>query len=424
VALPERGRAQDWVGRTVVDRDGAEIGVCRAVLTDDGTGLPEWLYADIAGRTVIVPLVDAAEIGERVQVAVSRVDVGTAPPPTGDTQHLSQGEEAALYQHYGIEYSRAASDTLLPADVASGVATEGEAVADRPDTGGAAPFGRVVPGLVTALAGLGLLVAVVLRRRRRSQPAPRRAGRWARAGAASAGRAATIAARRAGAASLTAAALTKVIAEASVPLVSASGRVVGRGTSAGAGYALHAADASIRFAAAAVPRVAARGLQVGQTSLGAAVKLGDAVGSGAEMVSETGDRLQKAWKTPMSRLSLGLGLGVGYVLGARAGRARFEQIKRVAAGYAERPEVRQALDKAKDAVPATLQNSIGALSERPSGVSAKMRRRPADGNTVDTAGTPQIVDADTVVTSSNGPVPPPEPFGAPGSPHDGPERQL
>ena len=125
----------------------------------------------------------------------------------------------------------------------------------------------------------------------------------------------------------------------------------------------------------------------------------------------------------MSRLSLGLGLGVGYVLGARAGRARFEQIKRGAAGFAERPEVRQALDKAKDALPATLQNSIRSLSERTSAVTAKVRLRPTGGNPVDTAGTPRVVGADTVVTSPNGGVPPPEPYGAPGSPNDEPERQ-
>jgi len=50
---------------------------------------------------------------------------------------------------------------------------------------------------------------------------------------------------------------------------------------------------------------------------------------------------------------LGLGLGVG-LLGARAGRARFEQIKSVGASLVERWPLQQALDKLKNAVPARL----------------------------------------------------------------------
>jgi hypothetical protein len=69
----------------------------------------------------------------------------------------------------------------------------------------------------------------------------------------------------------------------------------------------------------------------------------------------------------MGRLSLGLGFGVGYVLGARAGRARYEQIKQAAAGVMERPGVQQALEKARTAAPAPLQGSIDKLSGRGSG---------------------------------------------------------
>ncbi len=69
----------------------------------------------------------------------------------------------------------------------------------------------------------------------------------------------------------------------------------------------------------------------------------------------------------MGKLSLGLGLGVGYVLGARAGRARYEQIKQAAAGVMERPEVQQALEQVRAAAPAPLQGSIDKLSGRGSG---------------------------------------------------------
>src|SRR5919112_4600621 len=69
----------------------------------------------------------------------------------------------------------------------------------------------------------------------------------------------------------------------------------------------------------------------------------------------------------MGRLTLGLGLGVGYVLGARAGRARYEQIKTAAAGFMERPEVQQTLEKARTSAPAPLQAGIDKLSGRTSG---------------------------------------------------------
>src|SRR5215212_8941328 len=69
----------------------------------------------------------------------------------------------------------------------------------------------------------------------------------------------------------------------------------------------------------------------------------------------------------MGKLTLGLGLGVGFVLGTRAGRGRYEQIKQAAAGLMERPEVQQTLEKARNAAPAPLQDSISKLSSRVGG---------------------------------------------------------
>ena len=59
MTLPDRDAARDWIGRTVIDRDGAEIGVCAALLADEATGLPEWMYAERGEETVVVPLLDA-----------------------------------------------------------------------------------------------------------------------------------------------------------------------------------------------------------------------------------------------------------------------------------------------------------------------------------------------------------------------------
>ena len=102
-----------WVGRTLVDRDGAEIGACTAVFSDDATQLTEWVCSELGGAAVFIPAVGPAESSGQMQVAVSRADV-TEAPSVGDAQHISAEEEAALYRHYRIPHSRAASPTLLP----------------------------------------------------------------------------------------------------------------------------------------------------------------------------------------------------------------------------------------------------------------------------------------------------------------------
>ena len=111
----------------------------------------------------------------------------------------------------------------------------------------------------------------------------------------------------------------------------------------------------------------------------------------------------------MGRLSLGLGFGVGYVLGARAGRARFEQIKQAAAGLAERPQVQEALEKVRSAAPGPLQGMLGGTSGRSSGGVA-----PA------TVGLSADVDPASAVTTPTGSAVPPAPLPADDLPGDEP----
>ncbi|MGY1708494.1 PRC-barrel domain-containing protein [Geodermatophilus sp. SYSU D00758] len=112
--LPDRDEARTWVGLTVVDREGAEIGRCTAVFADEATGRPEWVSAELDGATVVVPVVDATEQAGQVRVTVTRDAVAAAPHRDAGRQ-LSEAEEADLYRHYGIRASREASETLLPA---------------------------------------------------------------------------------------------------------------------------------------------------------------------------------------------------------------------------------------------------------------------------------------------------------------------
>jgi hypothetical protein len=212
--FPERQLALAWVGRTLVDRDGQEIGACTAVFHDDATQTTEWLCSQVAGAAVFIPAVDAAELRENVQVAVSRADVDTAPS-VGDAQHISADEEEALYRHYGIPHSRDASPTLLPTDEASDAATpEGattpaaaepvaaptarqepaprtqpawDAGQDRSEESAAsAGVGRRILPAVGGLAAIGLAVGAVLAMRRLRRRPLTRTERLARRGRAAA----------------------------------------------------------------------------------------------------------------------------------------------------------------------------------------------------------------------------------------------
>ncbi|MGY1808843.1 hypothetical protein ACI8AF_15855 [Blastococcus sp. SYSU D00669] len=397
MALPGPDVVPKWVGRTVVDQDGAELGVCRALLTDDATGLPEWLYAEVGEATVVVPLVDATEDGDRVRVAFSGNVVREAPPPTGDTEHLSAGEEAALYRHYGIEYSEEVSETLLPADEPADEPT-GEPAGGPAGPGGARRGGAVAAALagLAGLAGLAALVAVVLRLRRRPRPSAGRPDVRALAlpVATALGRAAGATGRGAVTAAASAVALGQVLGTATLPLLSATGRLLARGAGAGAAGVAQAAGATTRLAGAVAPVVAARAAAVGHAGVDAVQRLGRTVDVVPEAVAETGERLQKGGRKLTRQVSLGLGLGTGYVLGARAGRERFEQIKQAAVGLAERPEVQQVL---------------GRVGRGP---------RPAAGaTTVDVVGGPPLADDGIAVVTPVEPLLPPDPLdGPPGTP--------
>jgi len=489
MTLPDRDAARDWLGRTVVDRDGAEIGVCAALLADEATGLPEWMYAERDEETVVVPLLDATENGGRVQVTVTRDDADSAPR-FGPARELSQDQEAVLYRHYGIEYSTTTSDSLLPTEAeptesapdvaapdmaapdmaaptepeptevqpteveptavapteAAADATAADATVGQPVASGAAGRGRGVAAAVAVLAGLAAAVVAVVRlrrgstlglerlRRRRTPPprsaarralagtaaararavqaaaaagpvaeaAGRLAQRGASAGARSVRRAAVEAARQGRSVSTAAVTYTDAATARLVPLLATTGQAAWRAARAGTDSVLQATDAATLAVGAAVPRVVGGAVRAGRTGLRAVLTVGAAAEAVPEVVAETGERLEKGWRRVMGRLSLGLGFGVGYVLGARAGRDRYEQIKEAAAGVMERPEVQQALERARTAAPAPLQGSIDKLSGRGSG------RQATSTGTVDVEAV-VLEEVDVVVT-------PPPPVSGTGGP--------
>lgn len=432
MALPERDVAMGWVGKTVIDRDGAEIGACTGVFADDATDLPEWVWVELGGASVFVPLLDAIESGGVVRVAVVHADV-VAAPPVGDSGRVSQMEEAALYRHYGIAYSKAASESLLPeaaestppasSDEASASIPEPVAAPVPPRDAPPPPFAAVgsqstltparrSPGLLVPLGGTAGAVAAVLAvrrlRTRRRSTRTRLTSRRARDGVvALTARSGQLAGSAAPLLTSTGQAVRYVTrsgtsaagqaATSALPVLVAGGRattIAGRrirrlaataGQTAAQGSAMtgrtsaisarRAGSRAARLAAAAVARAA----DTANSGVAGGQRVGAAVGAIPEVVSESGEKVQKRWRKAMGKVTTALGFGAGYVLGTRAGRERYDQLTQAATKVAQRPEIQQGVDRLKSMAGEKVQTSTGRLRQRAENVSAKRRREVPQG---------------------------------------------
>jgi hypothetical protein len=117
VTLPGPEATHRWQGRTLVDHDGEPLGSIEIIYLDKVTNQPEWalLEADAAGPArTFVPLVSAREEGDSIRVPFSKALVEAAPGVAAG-QELSEDQEQELYRHYGVPYSRADSPSGLPA---------------------------------------------------------------------------------------------------------------------------------------------------------------------------------------------------------------------------------------------------------------------------------------------------------------------
>jgi uncharacterized protein (TIGR02271 family) len=117
---PSIETARAWQGRTMVDPAGDKLGTIDAIYLDDETGQPEWalVYTGLfTANTTFVPLAQAQDLGDSVQVPYDKQQVIDAPTMQADGQ-LSQEDEAELYRHYGLDYSEHRSDSGLPAGTA------------------------------------------------------------------------------------------------------------------------------------------------------------------------------------------------------------------------------------------------------------------------------------------------------------------
>jgi uncharacterized protein (TIGR02271 family) len=102
-------------GAELLDRDGDKIGTIDEIYLDAETDAPEWALVStgmFGTKSTFVPLRDASQQGDALQVPYEKSQVKDAPKMEPDGQ-LSQSEEAELYRHYGLEYSEAGSGSGL-----------------------------------------------------------------------------------------------------------------------------------------------------------------------------------------------------------------------------------------------------------------------------------------------------------------------
>jgi hypothetical protein len=121
MAIPSIETARSWRGRVMVDRDSNKIGEVVDIYLDNETDRPEWavVRTGLFGlRSTFVPLAEAREVGDELQVPHQRLQVKQAPNIEPDGQ-LSAAEEAELYRHYGLDYDTVTLDSGAPAGQAS-----------------------------------------------------------------------------------------------------------------------------------------------------------------------------------------------------------------------------------------------------------------------------------------------------------------
>jgi hypothetical protein len=117
VTLPGPEATHRWQGRMLVDDNGEPLGNIEIIYLDKATEQPEWALLEVGGTgpaRIFVPLVSANEEGDTIRVPFAKTLVQGAPSVPAD-QELSEDQEGELYRHYGVPYSRADSPSGLPA---------------------------------------------------------------------------------------------------------------------------------------------------------------------------------------------------------------------------------------------------------------------------------------------------------------------
>ncbi|MCA1670652.1 MAG: YsnF/AvaK domain-containing protein [Actinobacteria bacterium] len=106
-----------WQRLVLVDRAGARVGKIKDVYLDRHSQRPEWALVStglLPTTAAFVPLAGAVIADETITVPFAKAQITTAPRIDPDGE-LSPGQEASLYDHYGVDHSaRPAPEPEIP----------------------------------------------------------------------------------------------------------------------------------------------------------------------------------------------------------------------------------------------------------------------------------------------------------------------
>ena len=131
---PSVEEVRGWLGRVMVDRDGNRLGEITDIYLDRETDRPEWavVRTGLFGlRSSFVPLAEATETEDHIQVPHQRTLVKDAPNIEADGQ-LSEAEEAELYRHYSLDYDTETADSDQAVSQPGGPAADDQSTAPPP----------------------------------------------------------------------------------------------------------------------------------------------------------------------------------------------------------------------------------------------------------------------------------------------------
>ncbi len=121
--MMDSNQIEQVIGQSVYGTDGDKLGKVGQVYLDDETGKPEWATVQtglFGTKESFVPLAQAELTDNGLSVPYTKDHVKDAPNVEVEQGRLSQDEEAQLYRHYGLDYSKAQSDSGLPAQGGTG----------------------------------------------------------------------------------------------------------------------------------------------------------------------------------------------------------------------------------------------------------------------------------------------------------------
>jgi hypothetical protein len=97
--------SESWIGWTLIDHEGRDVGVIDAIYFDQDSGLPQWMAVDsgLDGGHSFVPLADAAPTEDAVMTPYAKSQIDDAPTLAAD-EDLPDDRVLALYGHYGLPY--------------------------------------------------------------------------------------------------------------------------------------------------------------------------------------------------------------------------------------------------------------------------------------------------------------------------------